>query len=322
MKQKIYITGAILLLLGLAGWMAFDLLIKDSPPEKTTFDYGLKTIREADSVPHYTEIIPIQPAVREIRAIASDADGKIYVAGKGGVEIFNPRGKTLNRFTIPGWATCLTVIPDGTLAIGMESHLELWSPDGIQISVWPQRDSLSLITSVAANTGFIYLADAGNKVVLQYDRSGNFLSKIGEKDPHRKIPGFVIPSPYFDLGISPAGDLWVVNPGRHKLELYHPDGSLKKQWGETSLTTEGFSGCCNPSHIAFLRDGSFVTSEKGIERVKIYSPAGTFEKLAVGPESFDEGTRGLDLAVGIEGRIFVLDPVRNQVRVFLPNETH
>ena len=35
------------------------------------------------------------------------------------------------------------------------------------------------------------------------------------------------------------------------------------------------------------------------------------------PDSFNEGTKGLDLAVDSKDRILVLDPERNQVRVFV-----
>lgn len=321
MKQKLIIAGAVLLLIALVVWMVADLLPGDQAPKKNPYDYGLSELRLIDSLPSYTEILPLRPSMEEILAIATDPGGKIFIAGKGGVQILSPAGRTLNRFSIPGLATCLAVMPDGNLAIGMEDHLEIWSPAGILIASWDPPDSLAMITSVAGTPDFVYLADAGKKVVHQYDRKGALLSQIGQKDPERKIPGFVIPSPFFDLGISPAGDLWVVNPGRHQFEKYMPDGSLAKSWGEASLRVEGFTGCCNPSHFTFLADGAFVTSEKGIERVKVYNPDGSFRCLVAGAEAFDEGTRGLDLAAGIDGRIFVLDPARNLVHVFLPHET-
>lgn len=320
MKQRIIITAAIILLLALVAWMIIDLLPGNKAPEKNAFDYGLESLRTADSVPSYTEIPPLLPTLKEIKAIATDAGGKIFVAGNMGVEIFSATGRRLNRFSIPGFSTCITFTPDGNLAIGMEDHLEIWSPAGVRIAAWEAADTLSMITSVAAVGDFIYVADAGKKIVFQYDKKGNLLSKIGDKDPERKIPGFVVPSPFFDLGISPGGDLWVVNPGRHQFEKFKPDGSLAATWGESSFTLEGFTGCCNPSHFTFLSDGAFVTSEKGIERVKVYNPDGTFRCLVAGAEAFDEGTRGLDLAAGIDGRILVLDPVRNQIRIFIPQE--
>lgn len=82
------------------------------------------------------------------------------------------------------------------------------------------------------------------------------------------------------------------------------------------MTREGFCGCCNPSNFAILSDGSFVTSEKGIERIKVYLPDGTFKCIVAGPDAFIEGTTGLDLAVNSRDRIFVLDPEKRMVRVF------
>lgn len=320
MKQKIILILAIVLFLAIVAWMVGDLFTGNQEPQKNPFDYGMKTLREADSVPSYTEANPIKPVIPEISAIATDPSGKIYIAGKGGVEIRQSSGRLINRFTIPGNATCLTITSDGMLIIGMEDHVELWGPDGFLHASWEPADTSSLITSVAATPLLIYVADAGKKIVYQYDRYGKLLSRIGEKDPVRKIPGFIVPSPYFDVAINPAGDLWVANTGHHKLEKYGSDGSLLSSWGETSMAVEGFTGCCNPSNFTFLADGSFVTSEKGIERVKVYSPAGVYQSLVAGPESFDEGTRGLDLAAGLNGSILVLDPSRNLIRVFLPNE--
>jgi len=60
-----------------------------------------------------------------------------------------------------------------------------------------------------------------------------------------------------------------------------------------------------------------VTSEKGIERIKIYSPLGDFRCIVATPAAFNEGTKGLDLAVDSKDRILVLDPERNQVRIFV-----
>ena len=82
------------------------------------------------------------------------------------------------------------------------------------------------------------------------------------------------------------------------------------------MQLEGFSGCCNPSNIAMLSDGSFVTSEKGIERVKIHTPSGEFKTVVASPDMFEEGTRGIDLAVDSKDRIYVLDPVKKLIRIF------
>ena len=83
------------------------------------------------------------------------------------------------------------------------------------------------------------------------------------------------------------------------------------------MLEDGFSVCFNPSHIAMLPDGSFVTSEKGIVRVKKHNPAGEFVCLVACPDQFAEGTEGLDLAVDSAQRILVLDPKAPAVRIFI-----
>ena len=83
---------------------------------------------------------------------------------------------------------------------------------------------------------------------------------------------------------------------------------------------EGFCGCCNPSNFAMIYDSLFVTSEKGIERVKIYNADGTFRCVVAGPDQFEAGTKGLDLAVDKNNRILVLDPVKKLIRIFEPNK--
>jgi hypothetical protein len=198
----------------------------------------------------------------------------------------------------------------------MQDHVEIFDNTGKLLKKWSSCGNDAIITSIAVSGRDVFIADAGNKVVYHYDLSGKLIKKIGQKDPSKGIPGFVIPSSYFDLGIGHDGDLWVVNPGRHRFEKYNPDGDLTTSWGESSMAVEGFCGCCNPSNFAILADGSFVTSEKGIERIKVYWPDGRFRGVVAGPDSFIEGTRGLDLAVDSRDRIFVLDPEKKQVRVF------
>ena len=72
--------------------------------------------------------------------------------------------------------------------------------------------------------------------------------------------------------------------------------------------------------MAILSDGSFVTSEKGIPRVKVYDQTGQFKTVVAGPEAFADGTIGLDLAVDDNDRIYVLDPKKKAVRVFVKKE--
>jgi hypothetical protein len=70
-----------------------------------------------------------------------------------------------------------------------------------------------------------------------------------------------------------------------------------------------------------LEDDSFVTSEKGIARVKIYNRIGNLVSVVAAADLFIEGTVGLDLAVDSAQRIYVLDPMQKAVRIFAKKKT-
>jgi len=111
----------------------------------------------------------------------------------------------------------------------------------------------------------------------------------------------------------------VVNdPGRHRIKIYTYSGGLVSVWKSNPTTAiGGFSGCCNPSHIALCPDGNIVTSEKAIPRIKLYSPAGDFIGVVAPPESFVSGQSPCDVAAGGNGRIYAMDPATGNIRVFV-----
>jgi len=121
--------------------------------------------------------------------------------------------------------------------------------------------------------------------------------------------------------MDPDGFLWAANTGRHSLENYTLDGDFRSSWGESGMEIQGFSGCCNPSHFVILEDGSFVTSEKGLPRVKLYNRIGDLISVVAPTERFLEGTVGLDLAVDSAQKIYVLDPLQKLVRIFAKKES-
>jgi hypothetical protein len=63
-------------------------------------------------------------------------------------------------------------------------------------------------------------------------------------------------------------------------------------------------------------DGSFVTSEKHLVRVKRYDAAGRFTGIISGQDEWGKDVVGLDLAVDSTGRILVLDPSSDSIRMY------
>lgn len=318
MKQKIYIISGLVLLIAVIVIMVSDLFSSKKSDQANPYDYKMGEIRKSDSSRSaYTEKLAISPNLAEMHALACGAGDRIYVAGKDTLMMFDQFGKSAGQFIYKGTASCMTLDKKGNVYIGMQDHVEVFDPNGKLLKKWKPFSTESLITGIAVSDSNVFLADFGKKIVYNCSTDGRLINRIGEKDPQKKVPGFIVPSPYFDLALGKKGELWVANTGRHSLEQFSPDGTLNSAWGEASMAIEGFCGCCNPSHFAFLSDGSFVTSEKGIERVKVYSPQGVFLSVVAPPSAFIEGTRGLDLAVDSKDRIIVLDPFKSQVRIFV-----
>ncbi|HIE26722.1 TPA: hypothetical protein EYP66_05510 [Candidatus Poribacteria bacterium] len=288
----------------------------------------------------YKETGKIKPAFEQsertefqsLRGIAIDPDDRIYVATDKAIQVFSKDSTHLSEITLNASPRCLTIADDGSIYVGMKEHLEIYDAKGACKANWESLGGNAVLTSIAIAENKVFVADAGNRSVLLYNSSGKLVRRIGKEEKDSNIPGFVVPSPYFDLAVAPDGLLKVANPGRHTIEAYTLDGDFEFAWGKTSMGIEGFCGCCNPVNFAVLPDGRFVTCEKGLPRVKIYGADGAFTAVVAGPEAFTENqkscapinelsscqTGGLDVAVDSQGRVLVMDPVEKVVRIFTP----
>ncbi|MBN1999335.1 hypothetical protein JW935_17380 [candidate division KSB1 bacterium] len=301
-------------------WVVYqDVSKKDST--ENPFEYSVEKFARTDSADIcYSEIESVDLGDKQLTAIAAGSGGKLYVTGENALTVLENKQVILSS-ALPVTPGCIAVDINGDIYTGLTDHVGVYSKDGTLLSMWKTISENSIITSIAVGENDVFVADAGQRVVLRFDKSGELIRRIGEKDESRDIPGFVIPSPYFDVALDGDGFLWAVNPGRHLLQNFTFDGDLRAFWGNPSFHLSGFAGCCNPTHFAILSDGSFVTSEKGIPRVKVFDAAGQFLCVVAGPEQFEKDTVGLDVAADESGQVFVLDPKRNKVRVFRRKET-
>jgi hypothetical protein len=315
-RQKLIILIALLLLLAIIFLMVKDFFYENERTENNPYSLQLDKFKHVDEDQLcYYESSAFTPDAKMLKGIAVDLNDNIYVTGDEIVQIFNSTGKLITTFPTGKEIGPLTVF-NQQIYLSAKDHLEIWSTNGELIHTWKTPKEKCLITSIAVSESSVFVADAGNRIVYHYNHSGELINEIGRKNKEKGIPGFFIPSPYFDLLIGRDDELWVVNPGRHAFEAYKPNGELISTWSKTSMQLDGFSGCCNPSHIAMLSDGSFVTSEKGLVRIKIHEPSGDFKCVVAQPHIFDNDTRGLDLAVDSEDKILVLDPKERLVRIF------
>ena len=246
-------------------------------------------------------------------------EGELFVVGDQKMQIIEPTGKLLKEIIFEQKPTCVYCASEN-IFVGFRKSVTILNREGFKIANWNLFSDSTVITSIAEKSGTVYIADAGKRIIRKFDLTGKPKGEIEGKSGNDQIHGFIIPSPYFDLAFNADGELWVVNPGKHSLENYTPDGKLRTWWQAASVRIEGFNGCCNPAHFTFLPDGSFVTSEKGMVRVKVYKPSGEFLGVVAATTKFRENSHAPVLATDNEGNIYVLDIDRKMVRLFVKKE--
>ncbi|MBM4016985.1 MAG: hypothetical protein FJ288_01445 [Planctomycetes bacterium] len=292
------------------------------------FTYDLSEFRRVDpDLIHYEQSAAVGTGLKEPRGIAVGPEDRLYVAGDRAVRVFGSDGRAAGDWATQMDPRCVAVAPAGTVYVAAADHVEAFAADGRRETAWKPAGQPSLITGLAAADGDVFASDAAACAVWHYSAAGELLGRIdGRPAPAAAAkdaggPGFIVPSPYFDVAVGPAGVLLVANPGRRRVELYTYDGIFKSSWGAASFKIEGFCGCCNPTHLSALPGGRIVTSEKGLPRVKVYAPEGRLASVVAPPAAFDEAAAGLDVAADSAGRIWVLDPLARQVRLFTRKKT-
>lgn len=285
--------------------------------QKRPFFYDMEPLRQIDpALIQYAEERRIQTGFKKVGGMALRADGAVLVAGDSAVRVFKQDGTLSSEIKLSGPVRCVAVGGDGKVYAGLQEHVEVYDAQGGLAAKWASLGLEARITALAATAEDVFVADSAGRIVLRCDRSGHARNKIGARDAAKEIPGFVLPSPYLDVAFGADGLLYANNPGRHRIEAYTPAGDLERHWGKPSMEVDGYCGCCNPISFALRPGGGFVTSEKGLARVKLLDADGNLEAVVAAPESFGEDAFGIDVAVDEQGRVYVLDLGTRAVLIF------
>jgi hypothetical protein len=295
-------------------------------PANNPFAYDISHLQKTDpKLIAYEETARWKAPHSQARRLAIGHDEMLYVCSGNYVNAMNLAGDGGLEIAFSEPPRCVMPAKDSAIFVGLRDHVEVFDAKGVRKATWDSPGKKPWLTGLAVTDNDVFVADAGNRVILRYDQSGKLIRRIGEKDKERNIPGFIIPSPFFDVKMARDGLLRVNNPGRHRVEIYTADGDFEGSWGTVSMGIAGFCGCCNPINLALLADGRFVTCEKGLPRVKIYSAEGQFESVVAGVETFAANAKacgpadctagGLDAVAASQGRIIILDFVTGDVRV-------
>ncbi len=326
--------GGIAGLGGLAGLAASRLSRRRAAPAGSRtplgdeFTYDVSRFQASDpALVVCTELTRFPAGLDRPRNLAVDPAGAILVCGDGGIRKLGPTGEPRAEIRLESPVLTVAPRPDGGLLAGQQGRIAVLDAAGAQTAAWTAFPDGLLPTAIAATPHGVFVADAKNRVVLRLDDQGATQAVIGRRDPARGIAGFVVPSPYFCVRLAPDGLLRISNPGAHRIEAWTLDGTPEVGWGKASFAVDGFCGCCNPVSFDVFPDGSFVTCEKGLPRVKLHNSHGEFTGLVAGPEAFPEylhaanaGTpeprsAAICAAVDPQGRIVVLDAVGATIRI-------
>lgn len=295
---------------------------KAKPVPSSTFDSLFKTDPKLIT---YEEGASWSVDLKEIRGLAVGPDDLLGLAGDQRIQILDDSRNKVADHTLGGAVRCLAIPSTDQVFACLRDRVVIVQIKEGKMTSWDPLGKGALITSIAVRGQDVFVADAGNRCVLHYDLAGRLIRRLRKGEPQPGQKAFIVPSPYFDLALDTKDQLWVVNPGQHRLEAYSRDGQFKESWGQASYAITGFCGCCNPAHLALLPDGRFVTSEKGIPRIKIYSSRGDFESVVAGAESFapyvqnpNSSPVGLEIAADSKGRVLVGDSLARKIRVFAP----
>ncbi|MCG6185786.1 NHL repeat-containing protein [Maribellus maritimus] len=316
MKNKgIVIFLVILALVIVAVFVGEYMSDKPNKSKANPYEYNIDEFKDVDDdLVLYKETKNFKIGFDEPDAVAA-GEGKILVSGDGSLKIIDFSGVLQNEFSLPGKSHSLK-IEGGSVYVTLEKQVLVFSENGDELLKMDLPGENTYLTSVAVFGNDIFVADAGNRRIIRFSKAGEKIAEFEGKAGDDILHGFIIPSPYFDIDINGEGELWVVNPGMHALENYTFDGDLRAFWENTSMKIDGFSGCCNPAHFTFLPDGNFVTSEKGLVRIKVHKPSGELLGVVAPPVKFDTEDQAPDIAADSLGNIYALDFERKIIRVF------
>lgn len=324
MKQKAIIGLSVVLLIFAVILIGRDLFRSPSllsAPCCPDEEFSLKTLDSALIGYHKTKTL--ETGLKDLSGITLIGN-QIMVSGNMLVAIFDTNGKRTGGFLTDSANTCIAANAE-TIYVGNGASVTGFDLSGNVKIILKSINNRGYITSIAANDEFIFLADAVNKRVLKFTAGGEMTQVIGQKDSITRAPGFIIPSAYFDITTGGFDDLWIVNPGRLEIENFTASGYMRSSWGNPGAEDNSFIGCCNPAHIALLPDGSFVTYEKGTDKIKVFDAAGQFKCYVGGAGSFrgkldlQMGRINLvkDLTTDTAGNIYILDAY-NTINIFKP----
>ena len=118
--------------------------------------------------------------------------------------------------------------------------------------------------------------------------------------------------------MAPNGDLYVVDGGNFRVQVFRPDGSFAGQMGSIGNRTGQFS---RPKGIDTDADGNVYVADSAFGNFQIFNASGQL-LMFIGNRGTDGGPGMFmlpsGLAVDEDGRVYMVDQYFSKVDVFRP----
>lgn len=139
----------------------------------------------------WRELPPLRAGWTALTAIAVSADGRFAAADGRDLVLgrLDAGADADRRLRLPSPLRCLAFAPDGALVAGFDRSYVTFSPTSDEPSDGPTLAESSSLTSIAVSSNHMFAADAGQKMVWIFDRTGRLVGHIQGADAY----GFAIP---------------------------------------------------------------------------------------------------------------------------------
>jgi DNA-binding beta-propeller fold protein YncE len=240
------------------------------------------------------------PGQRSFKIGDNDDVGKLAtpmgldVDGKGNLYVVDSQAKLVQVYDVDG-KHLRTLLADGKSFV---------RPSGIAVDAAGTRIYVVDTGGVSSNQHHVRVFDA---------KSGKHLHDIGKRGSG---PGELnLPR---DVSIGKDGNLYVVDGGNFRVQVFKPDGAFVREFGTIGRQGGQFS---RPKEAATDVDGNVYVVDSAFGNFQIFNPEGKL-LLSVGTRSERDGMAKYMLPSGIaidgDGRVYMVDQYFRKVDVYRP----
>ena len=174
-------------------------------------------------------------------------------------------------------------------------------------------DGLGKPYGVAAYKGRVYVSDTVLQLVAVFDIPGQRFLKIGNDD----VGKLVAP---MGLDVDAAGNLYVLDASAKQVQVYDGQGKFLRSLAGAKWFQRPAGLAVDPAgQRVYVVDTGGVTSQD--HRVRVFDARDGRHLLDIGTRGSGPGELNLprDVAVGVDGMLYVVDGANFRVQVFKPD---